>query len=199
MSERARWEPAPTRGIRFSSRNGSRSEGETRPMARRPEPVRPWRQRRELVPPVQASVPVAPERHRRSDVRDGALARAALHHSRRMLASRPASCAPWFRLRRMPGLPRCADTARWGSQMSHWPPSRISSTTSCPSNRSVSGCCRSPTRYGFCSRPAPRCSPKSLPSSTGRSPPSSSAAPDCAWASAPAPEPSPSSNASARR
>ena len=25
----------------------------------------------------------------------------------------------------------------------------------CPSNRSVSGCCRSPTRYGFCSRPAP--------------------------------------------
>ena len=66
-------------------------------------------------------------------MRDGALARAALHHSRRMLASRPASCAPWFRLRRMPGLPRCADTARWGSQMSHRPPSRILSTTSCPS------------------------------------------------------------------
>ena len=33
-------EPAPTRGIRFSSRNASRSEGQTRPMARRPEPAR---------------------------------------------------------------------------------------------------------------------------------------------------------------
>ena len=68
-----------------------------------------------------------------------------------------------------------------------------------PVFRSVSGCCRSPTRYGSCSRPAPRCSPKSWVSSTGRSLPSSSAAQDCAWAPAPAPEPSPSSNASPRR
>ena len=40
-------------------------------------------------------------------------------------------------------------------------PPLTSSSMFCPSNRSVSGCCRSPTRYGFCSRPAPRCSPKS--------------------------------------
>ena len=80
-----------------------------------------------------------------------------------------------------------------------WPrPPPIPSTTSCPSNRSASGCCRSRTRYGSCSRHAPRCSPKSWVSSTERSPPSSSVVPDCAWALAPALAPSPSSNASTR-
>ena len=36
-------EPAPALGTRFSSMNARRPEGETRPMARRPEPPRPWR------------------------------------------------------------------------------------------------------------------------------------------------------------
>ena len=81
-----------------------------------------------------------------------------------------------------------------------WPiPPPISSNMCCPSNPSVSGCCRSPTRYGSCSRHAPRCSPESWASSTGRSPPSSCAAPDCARAPARAPAPSPSSSASDRR
>ena len=56
-----------------------------------------------------------------------------------------------------------------------------------------------PTRYGSCSRHAPRCSPKSWASSTGRFPRSSSAAPDCAWAPVRAPAPSPSSNDSPPR
>ena len=81
-----------------------------------------------------------------------------------------------------------------------WPrPPRISSTTSCPSNRSASGWCRSPTRCGSV-RDAPRGPHPSpchrLPGNLHLPHPS---APDCAWAPAPAPEPSPSSSDSARR
>ena len=64
------------------------------------------------------------------------------------------------------------------------------------------GCRCAPIALGtntepYCSRHTPQSSPESWASSTGRSPPASSAAPDCAYAPAPVPEPSPSSNASA--
>ena len=68
----------------------------------------------------------------------------------------PAGMRSWWRSDANAGAPvRAVARDAWRK------PPLTSSSMFCPSNRSVSGCCRSRTRYGSCSRPAPRCSPKS--------------------------------------
>ena len=58
-------------------------------------------------------------------------------------------------------VPSAAASARAVARDAWRKPPPTSSSMCCPSNPSVSGCCRSPTRYGSCSRHAPQCSPKS--------------------------------------